>query len=201
MYVCVSVIVSKLCVDMWVAMWMHAYNCVSVCVYIRSYECVYVSQWLCLHDVWIHDSPCDYLCECLCISKCVYMCKSRRFFCTYLWLDLIVSLCLYVAVLCEGICDCRSCLTVLLCYCATVLLCYWGGDYWGDEYVWNHLCLCDYGFARCSRPANVVLCDWLGTCVLEGTFAVWAVFRLNQLSTMGPSKAVLCAVLSMGKCI
>ena len=32
-------------------------------------------------------------------------------------------------------------------------------------------------------------------------FAVWAIFRSNQWSTTGPSKAAVCAVMSVGKCI
>ena len=35
------------------------------------------------------------------------------------------------------------------------------------------------------------------TCVL----AVWAIFYSSQWSTTDPSKAVICAVLSVGKCI
>jgi hypothetical protein len=34
---------------------------------------------------------------------------------------------------------------------------------------------------------------------LVGSFAVWAIFRSNQLSTTGLSKAVVCAVKVCGK--
>ena len=50
------------------------------------------------------------------------------------------------------------------------------------------VCICE-GF---DHPINPAQCD---------PFAVWAIFHFKQWSTTGPSKAMVCAILSVGKCI
>ena len=52
------------------------------------------------------------------------------------------------------------------------------------------VCVCDHNpNDRSDRSFSV------------GPAAVWAIFRSNQWSTTGLSKAVVCTVLSMEKCI
>ena len=64
----------------------------------------------------------------------------------------------------------------------------------------------NYGLITIITPLRCYCCCVIRTCHLcvscsVDPFPVWAIFRSNQWATTDPSETVVCAVLSVGKCI